>query len=186
MGPRGSGPTRVAGQQSRVDAWDKRESAESLTELRREPGDGIDDCHADPPLPVLSELSDRWQQRVRELHDADDGGRRVQSRDDVQPHLRRGASREVSGPAAGMPAKKAPPRRRVPSRAARGHSAAGKQASKPASPSYLGEFIVEKLQEERQEVLDGRLAPDDRRQANDGGGNSGTHLQVEGRRRGSP
>mmetsp|Transcript_41407 Transcript_41407/g.96810 ORF Transcript_41407/g.96810 Transcript_41407/m.96810 type:complete len:244 (-) Transcript_41407:659-1390(-) len=48
----------------------------------------VDDCKPHPPLPVLCELRDGGQQRLREQLDADDTVDRVQRRDDVQPHLR--------------------------------------------------------------------------------------------------
>ena len=57
-------------------------------DLLGEQRDALDDRHAHAPLPVLRELGDRGQQRVRELLDADDSGRLVQRRDEVEPYLR--------------------------------------------------------------------------------------------------
>lgn len=56
-------------------------------QLTRQQGHVLYDGQADPPLGVLGELHDGWQERLGELTDADHLVDTVQVGDDVETHL---------------------------------------------------------------------------------------------------
>ena len=59
----------------------------------------------------------------------------------------------------------------------RGERLCARIAGVEARALHLGEFIIEELQKERQQVLDGGLSPHYGGEANDGGRDRSTHVR---------